>query len=93
MIDESSELTDTMRMSKISANARLRARNQLTLPDPIVQAAGLDEGATFVVELDAADPDVVRLRRVRTSYAGALKGLYEPTREYLEGERSGWKSR
>jgi hypothetical protein len=77
-------------MSDVVATARLRSRNQLTLPDPIVQAAGLDEGATFVVELDEADPDVVRLRRVRSSYAGALKGLYEPTSEYLQGERSGW---
>jgi hypothetical protein len=77
-------------MSDIIATARLRSRNQLTLPDLIVQAAGLDEGATFVVELDPAEPDLVRLRRVRTSYAGALKGLYEPTGEYLEGERSGW---
>jgi hypothetical protein len=77
-------------MSDVVATARLRSRNQLTLPDPIVQAAGLQEGVTFVVELDGADPDVVRLRRVRSSYAGALKGLYEPTSEYLEGERSGW---
>ena len=77
-------------MSDIIATARLRSRNQLTLPDLIVQAAGLDEGATFVVELDPAEPDLVRLRRVRTSYAGALKGLYEPTGDYLEGERSGW---
>ncbi len=77
-------------MTDIVATARLRPKNQLTLPDPIVQAAGLEEGATFVVEIDPEDPDVVRLRRVRTSYAGALKGLYEPTSEYLEGERSGW---
>ena len=77
-------------MNDVVATARLRARNQLTLPDPIVQAAGLAEGATFVVEIDQADPDVVRLRRVRTSYAGALKGLYEPTGEYLDGERAGW---
>ena len=80
-------------MSDIVATARLRGRNQLTLPDPIVRAAELDEGTTFVVELDEADPDVVRLRRVRTSYAGALKGLYEPAAEYLEGERSGWDPR
>ncbi len=79
-----------MRMTEIIATARLRARNQLTLPDPVVQAAGLDEGATFVVELDDAEPDVVRLRRVRSSYAGALRGLYEPAGPYLEGERSGW---
>jgi hypothetical protein len=80
-------------MNDVVATARLRARNQLTLPDPIVQAAGLDEGATFVVEIDQADPDVVRLRRVRTSYAGALKGLYEPMGEYLDGERAGWDPR
>jgi hypothetical protein len=77
-------------VTDVSATARLRARNQLTLPDPIVQAAGLDEGATFVVEVDAAEPDVVRLRRVRASYAGALQGLYEPSDEYLKGERAGW---
>ena len=81
-------------LADVVATARLRSRNQLTLPDAIVQAAGLDEGVTFVVELDQADPDVVvRLRRVRSSYAGALKGLYEPTSDYLEGERSGWDPR
>jgi len=80
-------------MSDIVATARLRARNQLTLPDPIVQAAGLDEGATFIVEIDHADPDVVRLRRVRTSYAGALNVLYEPMGKYLDGERAGWDTR
>ena len=80
-------------MSTISATARLRQRNQLTLPDPIVQAGGIEEGAVFVVELEPSDPDVVRLRRVRSSYAGALKGLYEPVDEYLEGERAGWESR
>lgn len=82
-----------MRMTVISAIARLRARNQLTLPDRIVQAGGLEDGATFVVELEPDDPDVVRLRRVRSTYAGALKGLYEPTDEFLAGERAGWDPR
>lgn len=77
-------------MTEIVAIARLRGRNQLTLPDTIVQAAGADEGSTFVVEFESSDPDVVRLRRVRTSYAGALKGMYEPVAEYLAGEREGW---
>jgi len=80
-------------MTDVVATARLRGRNQLTLPDPIVQAGGLEEGATFVVELDPGDPDVVRLRRVRSTYAGALKGMFEPTDEYLEGERSTWTPR
>lgn len=77
-------------MTDIVATARLRGRNQLTLPDAIVQAAGVEEGATFVVEVDTADPDVVRFRRIRPSYAGSLKGLYEPAAEYLDGERAGW---
>jgi hypothetical protein len=78
-------------MSTVTALARLRPRNQLTLPEAIVAAGNLEEGTTFVVELEPSDPDVVRLRRVRSSYAGALQGLYGPVGEYLEGERAGWE--
>jgi bifunctional DNA-binding transcriptional regulator/antitoxin component of YhaV-PrlF toxin-antitoxin module len=77
-------------MASIRAPARLRSRNQLTLPIEIVTAAGIAEGDDFVVELEPSDPEVVTLRRVRASYAGALKGLYAPVDEYLEGERAGW---
>jgi bifunctional DNA-binding transcriptional regulator/antitoxin component of YhaV-PrlF toxin-antitoxin module len=77
-------------MTAIRATARLRSRNQLTLPNEIATAAGLGEGDSFVVELEPNDPDVVILRRVRSSYAGALKGMYGPVDEYLEGERAGW---
>jgi hypothetical protein len=80
-------------MTDIVATARLRGRNQLTLPDAIVQAAGVEEGATFVVEVDPSDPDVVRFRRIRPSYAGSLRGLYEPVAEYLDGERTGWETK
>lgn len=76
--------------SSIRTLARLRSRNQITLPNEIVDATGAVEGDTFVVELAADDPDVVIMRRVRTSYAGALPGLYAPSDEYLEGERAGW---
>ena len=76
--------------TRIRAPARLRSRNQLTLPNDIVEAAGIGEGNSFVVELQPGDPDVVILRKVRTTYAGALKGLYAPVEESLEGERTGW---
>ena len=76
--------------SPVRASARLRSRNQLTLPNDIVEAAGFGEGDSFVVEIEPSDPDVVILRRVRTSYAGALGGMYAPVEEYLEGERAGW---
>ena len=74
----------------IRAAARLRSRNQLTLPNDIVEAAGIGEGDSFVVELHPGDADVIILRRVRATYAGALNGTYAPVDEYLEGERSGW---
>lgn len=72
----------------VSAPARVRARNQMTIPDPIVDAAGITEGDTFVVEL--ADPDTVLLHRVHVSYAGALRGVFGDTGRYLEDERRDW---
>ncbi|MGC8634146.1 MAG: hypothetical protein ACP5VP_05720 [Candidatus Limnocylindrales bacterium] len=78
----------------VSAEARLRARNQLTIPDPVARAAAIEPGTTFVVEVTPDDPDVLRLRRVRTSYAGALRGLWqEGTGVWLDGERAGWEQR
>jgi bifunctional DNA-binding transcriptional regulator/antitoxin component of YhaV-PrlF toxin-antitoxin module len=77
-------------MPPIRAPARLRSRNQLTLPNVIVDAAGIAEGDDFVVELEPGDADVVVLRRIRASYASALKQMYAPVEEYIEGEREGW---
>lgn len=77
--------------TNLRATARLRSRNQITLPNSIVEAAGIGEGDSFVVELEPTDPDVVILRRVRSSYAGALNGMYAPVDEYVEGERAGWE--
>ena len=84
--DHASDMTET-----VSAQARLRERNQLTIPDQIVQAAGIGPGVTFIVETTLVDPDTLILRRVRSSYAGALRGVYGPVAEYLEGERGSWE--
>lgn len=80
-------------LSHMVLEARLRARNQLTLPDPLVQAAGLAEGDRFTVEVDPAEPDVVRLRRLRSSYAGALADVYGDAAEALAEERQSWPDR
>jgi bifunctional DNA-binding transcriptional regulator/antitoxin component of YhaV-PrlF toxin-antitoxin module len=79
-----------MTTKTVTAEARVRARNQLTLPDHVVQAAGIAEGDRFVVEIAADDPDVIRLHRIRTSYAGALATLYGDPVAYLEEERRNW---
>ena len=74
----------------ISARARVRARNQITIPERIAEAAQIAEGETLIVELDPSLPDVLRVRRVRESYAGALSGVYTHARTYLEEERGDW---
>jgi hypothetical protein len=79
-----------MKTHPVAAEARLRARNQLTLPDRVVQAAGIAEGDRFVVEIDADHPDVVRLHRIRPSYAGAMAKLYGDPAAYVDEERGSW---
>ena len=76
----------------VSAEAHLRARNQVTIPDSIVRAVGIEPGETFVVEVEPENRDTVRLRRVRTSYAGALRGLWgADANVFLEAERNAWE--
>ena len=72
----------------VIAEARLRERNQVTIPDAIVREARLEPGDTFIVELDSAQ-GTIRLRRMPTSFAGALRGVYgDDAGRYLEGERN-----
>ena len=74
----------------VIAEARLRDRNQLTIPDAIVREAGIEPGETFVVEV--SQPDTLLLRRVRKSYAGALRGLWGGDADaFLEAERNAWE--
>lgn len=76
----------------LAVDARLRARNQLTLPDSVVQALGLTAGDRFMVDVDPADTDVIRLRRFRTSYSGVLADVYGDADAALNKERDSWPS-
>jgi hypothetical protein len=75
----------------IHAEARLRAKAQLTLPEPIVDAAGVAEGDRFLVEIAPDEPDTIRLHRIRASYAGALGDVFGDTADYLTAERASWR--
>ena len=75
----------------IAAEARLRRKSQLTLPDSVVQAANLGVGDRFLVEVAPDDPNTIHLHRIRPSYAGALDGIYGDVDEYVSGERATWK--
>lgn len=82
-----------MQRASVIAEARLRGRNQLTLPDPVVQAGGLVEGERFVVEIDPAQPETLRLYRIRASYAGSMNGIYgtsEDVVRFLREEHAAW---
>lgn len=63
----------------------------MTLPELVVQAAGISEGDRFVVEVTPGDPDTVRLHRIRPSYAGALRDVYGDMADYLDAERQSWE--
>ncbi len=72
----------------------LRAKNQLTLPEPVVKRLGIGPGDDLVVQLDERQ-GIVRLRPLRRSYAGIAAGLYgtaEEARAYVEGERASWEA-
>ena len=75
--------------------ARLRARNQLTIPERVATQLQARPGDRFVLLVEG--PDVVRLVRVRESYAGALPGLLGSTQrdrdEWLREERETWRRR
>jgi hypothetical protein len=80
-----------MQPSSVIAEARVRERNQLTLPEPVAQAGKVVAGDRFVVEIDPADPDTIRLHRIRDSYAGALRDVYGDSVAALAEAREGWQ--
>lgn len=82
-------------MAEIEVEIALRERNQLTIPDRIVQRLGVEPGDRFIAAYDGADPDVIRLRRLLRSYAGIAGRIYGGTSEeqlaYVREERASWE--
>ncbi len=77
----------------IEAEARLRHKNQLTVPDPIVRALEAKLDDVLVFETDPAEPGVARVRLLPRDFAGSLTGVFgtaAETLEYVPGERAAW---
>jgi len=77
----------------IEAEARLRPKNQLTLPEPIAAALDARANDLLVFEVDPSEPSTARVKLVRGSFAGALTGVYgttEDVRRFLREERAAW---
>ncbi len=83
----------TVTRRPIEADARLRAKNQLTLPEPIATALGAQRNDVLVFEFDPARPDVAVVHIVHAGFAGALTGTYGTTKDvkrFIREEHAAW---
>jgi len=77
----------------IEAEARLRQKNQITLPDPIARALEAKPDDVLLFEVDPAEPGVVRARLLPRDFAGSLTGVFGTTEEtlaFVRGEHVDW---
>lgn len=77
----------------IEAEARLRAKNQITLPEPIVHALDARPDDILVFETDPEHPGSARVHLVRAGFAGALTGTYGTSADvkaFVREERAAW---
>lgn len=83
----------TIAKRPIEADARLRAKNQLTLPEPIAAALDAEPNDLLVFEVDPTKPDVAFVRVVHARFAGALTGTYGTTddvKAFIREEHAAW---
>ena len=75
----------------VEAEARLRAKNQLTLPEPIAAALDARPDDMLVFEADPQTPGMATIRLIPRSFAGTLTGMYGTTEElwFVEWEFGG----
>ena len=77
----------------IEREVELRRKRQLTWPDEIATAMGVEDGSHLVIEYNPESRSAV-VRPTRDTYAGLLKGVYGTTAAsraaYLETERRSW---
>ena len=82
-----------MRRGAMEAKVTLRAKSQVTLPQPIVRKLHLKPGDDLIVRVQDDQPEVIQIRHLRRSYSGVAAGVYgtfEEVRAYVHGERKAW---
>ena len=78
----------------IEAEARLRAKNQITVPEAIVATLEAQLDDTLIFEADASEPGIIRVRLLPRSFAGALTSVYgsaADVKALVEEERAAWE--
>jgi antitoxin component of MazEF toxin-antitoxin module len=72
-----------------TAVARLRPKNQLTLPEAVLSELDVAVGTRFLISVEGG---AIRLEPVLASYAGALAEVYPADwTERLRREREAWQ--
>ncbi len=77
----------------VEVDARLRYKNQLTLPEAVARALDARPDDQLLFEIDPADPGVVHLRVLPRDFAGSMTGVFGTTDEtlaFVRGERDAW---
>ncbi len=80
----------------IAAEARLRAKNQLTVPEEIVEVLEARQNDLLVFEANAHEPGTAIVRVVPRTFAGTLTGVFgttEDVKAFLREEHAGWEDR
>jgi len=88
-------VTATKEPRAFTVEARIRARYQVTLPEPVAAALAAEPDDRLLFEADPAEPGVVRVRKARVSWAGAAAGAFGSEAEvlaFLREERASWGS-
>ena len=77
----------------IEAEARLRPKNQVTMPEPILRALDATVDDTLLFETDPDEPGVVHVRVLPRTFAGSMREVYGTTEElltFLREEHAAW---
>ena len=79
-------------MEALEIEAIVRTKNQVTIPLAVAERHGIEPGQRLVI-VDRGVEDEFTVRIIRSSYAGALAGIFGTTEEnvaYMRGEREAW---
>jgi hypothetical protein len=77
----------------VEAEARLRQKNQITVPEAIVRVLDAAPDDILVFEADPAEPGVAHVHLVPRTFAGSLTGVFgtsEEVLEFIREERAAW---
>jgi hypothetical protein len=86
-------MTDVTISRPVAAEARLRAKNQLTLPEAIAGALDARPDDVLVFEADPREPGQAHVYLVRAAYAGSMSGIYGTSEDviaFLREEHAAW---